>query len=176
MSPTSPEISGSVRIGNGCKFGGGVRIVATGHARIEIGNRCHLKSGTILNAYGGHIRIMDRVTIGEYCVVYGHGGIEIGCGTAIAPHVVITAQEHILDSDFPIRFSGETAAGIRIGTNCLLSARSVVLDGVELGNRCVIGAGAVVTRSMPAGFVCFGVPCRPIKLIERNLNYGWPDD
>jgi acetyltransferase-like isoleucine patch superfamily enzyme len=176
MSHILPEKVGNVHYGRECKFGNGVQLIAKGHASIELGDRCHLKSGTILNAYGGHIRVMDRVTFGEYCVVYGHGGIDIGSGTAIAPHVVISAQEHIVGSDFPIRFSGETAIGIHIGENCLISARTVVLDGVNIGDHCVIGAGAVVTKSMPAAYICFGVPCRPISKIERNSNYGITDE
>lgn len=83
MLPTSPDVVGAVKIGNSCKFGSGVRLVASGHASIEIGDRCHFKTGTIINAYGGQVRIMDRVTFGEYCVVYGHGGLSVGYGTAI---------------------------------------------------------------------------------------------
>lgn len=172
MSLDSFDAQGDVKLGRWSKIHPSVRLVATPPGCITLAPRCHLKSGVIVNAYGGLVKFEGRVTVGEYSVVYGHGGVLVGEGTAIAPHVVISAQEHILDSDFPVRFSGETARGIVIGSNCLISARSVILDGVSLGDGCVIGAGAVVTRSMPAGYVCVGNPCRPVRRIESNKSYG----
>ncbi len=36
---------------------------------------------------------------------------------------------------------------------------------VTIGSGCVIGAGSVVTRSIPAGSLAFGNPCRVVRPI-----------
>ncbi|MFQ8599254.1 MAG: hypothetical protein ACLSAP_00725 [Oscillospiraceae bacterium] len=35
--------------------------------------------------------------------------------------------------------------------------------GVTIGDHCVIGSGSVVTKSIPAGSVAYGNPCRVVK-------------
>jgi maltose O-acetyltransferase len=39
----------------------------------------------------------------------------------------------------------------------------IVCPGVTVGAGAVVGAGSVVTRSMPAGHLCLGNPCRPVR-------------
>jgi acetyltransferase-like isoleucine patch superfamily enzyme len=36
---------------------------------------------------------------------------------------------------------------------------------VNVGANTVVGAGSVVTRDLPAGHLCVGNPCRPIRTI-----------
>ena len=40
---------------------------------------------------------------------------------------------------------------------------SILLPGVTIGDDTVIGAGSVVTRSIPAGVVAVGNPCRVLR-------------
>lgn len=51
----------------------------------------------------------------------------------------------------------------RIGRNCFVGGRSLILPGVEIGDNCVIGAGSVVTKSVPAGSLVAGNPARILK-------------
>lgn len=46
----------------------------------------------------------------------------------------------------------------RIGADCFIGGRALILPGVEIGDGCVIGAGAVVTRSVPPRCVAAGNP------------------
>jgi maltose O-acetyltransferase len=39
----------------------------------------------------------------------------------------------------------------------------IVCPGVTVGAGAVVGAGSVVTRSMAAGHLCLGNPCRPVR-------------
>jgi acetyltransferase-like isoleucine patch superfamily enzyme len=52
---------------------------------------------------------------------------------------------------------------IDIGRDVFIGAKALILPGVVIGESAVIGAGAVVSRDMPAGMICAGNPCRPIK-------------
>lgn len=51
----------------------------------------------------------------------------------------------------------------RIGANCFVGGRSLILPGVEIGDNCVVGAGSVVTRSVPARSIVAGNPARVIR-------------
>jgi acetyltransferase-like isoleucine patch superfamily enzyme len=71
---------------------------------------------------------------------------------------------------------------IRIGNNCFIGERSLILPGVAIGDDCVVGAGAVVSRSVPSRTVVAGVPARFIctygdyveRMLPRCRTYG-PD-
>jgi acetyltransferase-like isoleucine patch superfamily enzyme len=57
----------------------------------------------------------------------------------------------------------------RIGRNCFVGGRSLVLPGVEIGDNCVIGAGSVVTKSVPPRCVVAGNPAR---ILRENIEVG----
>jgi len=135
--------------------------------RIEIGRRSKIKRFTTIRSYDGIIKIGDRTSIGEQCVLYGHGDISIGSNVILGPCVTLSASMHIYSSQaVPIRFQGETALGIIIEDDVWVGTRAVVLDGVTIHCGAVIGAGAVVTRDVPANAVVVGVPARILKFRE----------
>lgn len=51
----------------------------------------------------------------------------------------------------------------RIGRNCFIGGRSLILPGVEVGDNCVVGAGSVVTKSVPARCLVAGNPARILR-------------
>jgi acetyltransferase-like isoleucine patch superfamily enzyme len=51
----------------------------------------------------------------------------------------------------------------RVGQNCFVGGRSLILPGVEIGDNCVIGAGSVVTKSVPHRSLVAGNPARVIR-------------
>lgn len=57
----------------------------------------------------------------------------------------------------------------RIGRNCFIGGRSMVLPGVEIGDNCVVGAGSVVTKSVPPNSVVAGNPAR---VLYSNIDVG----
>lgn len=68
---------------------------------------------------------------------------------------------------------------IKIGNNCFIGARSILLPGVTIGNNCVVAAGSVVTKKFPDNVVIGGNPAKIIKTtdeyikkcVENNIEY-----
>jgi len=159
------RVTGNVTIGAYSVVQDNVVIDAGHHdGKVSIGFRSKVKRLSTLLAYDGIIEIGDRVSIGEGCIIYGHGGVSIGNGTIIAPYVIMPASMHIYTNpNLGIRFQGETAKGISIGENVWIGARAVILDGVRIGDGAIIGAGAVVTKNVEERDVVVGIPASKIK-------------
>lgn len=56
---------------------------------------------------------------------------------------------------------------IKLGKNCFIGCRSVILAGVTIGDNCIIGASSLVTKNMPANTVCGGNPCNVICTLDE---------
>ena len=135
---------------------------------IIIGARCKIKRGVVIRSYGGYVHIGNRVSIGENCIIAGHGGVVIGDYTVIAGMCYISAANHIFSEKCPIRFQGEKAEGIEIGKNVWIGGGTMITDGVKIGEGCVIGAKSLVTNDMPPRTICYGTPCRVIEKISME--------
>lgn len=57
----------------------------------------------------------------------------------------------------------------RIGENCFIGGRSLILPGVEIGDNSVVGAGSVVTKSVPPHSVVAGNPAR---VLQQGIEVG----
>ena len=143
--------------------------ISTGYAnrkkgRVVIGPDCELSQGVVLKAYGGQINIGRNTFLGEYCIIYGHGGVEIGDNTLIAMHTVIVSANHTIPAQgILIRSQPDIPAPVKIGSDVWIGAGVKILAGVSIGDGCVIGAGSVVAKSLPAYSVAVGAPCSVIK-------------
>lgn len=115
--------------------------------------------------FGRNIRIEGTVTINAGVTIQDHGGVVIGDGTLIGPHVVLATLNHDLD---PARRRNLHPAPIIIGKNVWVGANATILQGVTIGDGAVVAAGAVVNRDVPANTVVGGVPAKIIKTIERT--------
>ncbi len=73
-------------------------------------------------------------------------GIHIDAGTYVASGTCIMAHD----------YCRLWAAEVRIGKNCFIGARSIIMPGVTLGDSTIVGSGAVVTKSFPKGGGSFG--------------------
>jgi maltose O-acetyltransferase len=104
----------------------------------------------------------QRVAIGENSSIVCHAPIHIGDDFVGAPGLSINSGSHDIHSLYPI------AAPIKIGKRVWCGTRVTICAGVEIGDDVVIGAGAVVTKSLPSGFLVYGVPAKPIKPLGRR--------
>lgn len=171
VDPTA-NIASTVEVrGRGCLEVGAYAVIedravidlgTSGTGLLRLGPRSKIKVGVVIRCYNGLIAIGHHTSIGDYCVLHGHGGISIGADVGVGPHCTLAASQHIAEpTSTPIRYQGETARGIVVEDNVWIGAGSQILDGVTVGSGGVIGAGSVATRSTPRDHICFGVPCRP---------------
>ena len=109
---------------------------------------------------------------GKAC--YFQGPVQFNYNVCFGPNVSLMATNHPLPAQERTGLDGEGrttmaefAREIRIGNGVWLACNVVVLDGVTIGDGAVIGAGSVVTKDIPAGWLAFGNPCRPIRPITE---------
>lgn len=132
---------------------------------IEIGEGCFIRSYASLNAGPpeGYIRVGRGSSIGQYVLLYGNGGLEIGENVMIAAYTSIIASSHrVDDASVPMNAQGIVSKGIRIGNNVWIGAGARILDGVSIGDGAIIGANAVVTSNVSPAARMVGVPARPL--------------
>ena len=129
--------------------------------------------GPVQFNYGTHTFIGNDFFANFNLLVMDDGKISIGDHVMIGPNVSLLATNHPLIADERLRLRypdghtsmSEFAKGITIEDDVWIAANVSVLDGVTLGRGAVIGAGSVVTRDIPAGWLAFGHPARPVRLI-----------
>jgi len=166
------RFAGHIRLGHRVYLDEGVYLHACSQG-IEIGPRTHVMHGAVLHVYNfrdlphSHIRIGSDSLIGEYSVIRGQGGVQIGDRVYTSPFTQIIAVNHIFDDPArPFMEQGITAEGIVIEDDVWLGAGAVITDGVRVGKGAVVAAGAVVTEDVPPHTVVGGVPAKPIKTID----------
>ena len=165
-----------IRLGNGVYLDQGSYLHAT-PGGIEIGARTIVMHGAILHVYNfrdmphSRIKIGSDSLVGEYSVIRGQGGVQIGDRVYTSPFTQIIAVNHVFDDPGrPFVEQGITAEGIVIEDDVWLGAGAIITDGVRVGKGAVVAAGAVVTKDVPAHTVVGGVPARPIKTIDGTLS------
>ena len=89
-------------------------------------------------------------------------------GVHVGPKSYIAFEARILTHDMTRGLYLHT----RIGANCFIGGRSMILPGVEVGDNCVIGAGSVVTKSVPARSLVAGNPARILRSEIEVADFG----
>lgn len=132
--------------------------------------------GPIQFNYGSHTYIGDNFFANFNLTVMDDARIYIGDNVMFGPNVSLMATNHPLIAEERTAMQypdghvsmSEFAEEIHIGDNVWIAANVVVTGGVHIGEGAVIGAGSVVTKDIPAGYVAFGVPCRPVRKITEQ--------
>ncbi len=160
-----------IRLGHGVYLDEGVYLHAC-PSGIEIGAGTVVMYGSVLHVYNfrslphAGIRIGCDSLVGEYTVIRGQGGVEIGDRVYTSPFCQILAVDHVFDDPHrPFIEQGITAQGIVIEEDVWLGSGVIVTDGVRIGRGAVVAAGAVVTRDVPPHTVVAGIPAKPVRTI-----------
>jgi putative colanic acid biosynthesis acetyltransferase WcaF len=126
----------------GAKIGKGVHVYPKAKIwapwNIELGDKCGVSNGAILYSQG-------KIIIGEKTVI------------SQGSHLV-TGTHDYNQSGFPL-----VTSPIIIGDNVWIAAEVFIHPGIKIGTGCIIGARSVVIKDMPEWMVCTGHPCQPIK-------------
>lgn len=138
--------AGQIKIGNNNSFTSGYMLWVldepSADIRICIGNNNYFNRNLMLDACGL---------------------IEIGDNNQFGPDVYITDSNHTFGKNISPKKSPMSRGNVKIGNDCWIGAKAVILKDVELGDYCVVAAGAVVTKSFPPGSVIGGVPAKLMK-------------
>lgn len=92
-------------------------------------------------------------------------------GIHVGAHSYVAFDTRILSHDMPRNLRAHT----RIGRNCFIGGRSLILPGVTIGDSCIVGAGSVVTRSVPPNCIVAGNPAQILYTDVHLLSYGRVD-
>ncbi|MEW6403549.1 MAG: acyltransferase [Chloroflexota bacterium] len=165
-----------IRLGHGVYIDQGAYLHACPRG-IDIGRGTIVMHGAVLHVYNfrdlphSGIKIGSDSLIGEYSVIRGQGGVQIGDRVYTSPFTQIIAVNHVFqDPTRPFVEQGITAEGIVIEDDVWLGAGAIVADGVRIGRGAVVAAGAVVTEDVPPHTVVGGVPAKVIKTIDGTAN------
>jgi acetyltransferase-like isoleucine patch superfamily enzyme len=110
--------------------------------------------------FPNQMKIGKSVFVNHSLTCMAIGGINIGDGTMIGPHVIIATDNHDLQNKMIL-----VCKPVEIGKNVWIGAGASILPGVHIGDNAVVGAGAVVTKDVKANTVVAGVPAKFIKNI-----------
>ena len=165
-----------IRLGHGVYIDEGAYLHACPNG-IEIGAGSIVMHGAVLHVYNfrdmkqSGIKIGRDSLIGEYSVIRGQGGVNIGDRVYTSPFTQIIAVNHVFDNpNRPFVEQGITAEGIVIEDDVWLGAGAIITDGVRVGKGAVVAAGAVVTKDVPPHTVVGGVPAKLIKNINGSIS------
>lgn len=157
-----------VRVGRNVRIGRNVEFRFTQPSlqerRLVLGDDVTIDSGTILDTFGGSIAIATGTIVGPGCLIYGHGGITIGCYSLISPKCTILSSNHDFSQPHVrLRDLADVIAPTSIGDNCWLGSATCVMAGTTIGDDTIVAAGSIVTRDLTAMSVARGAPAKVVR-------------
>lgn len=168
------RFANNIKLAHGAYLDQGSYLHAT-PGGIDIGENTIVMHGAVLHVYNfrdlphAGIKIGKDSLVGEYSIIRGQGGVEIGDRVFTSPFTQVIAVNHMFhDTKRPFTEQGITAEGIIIEDDVWLGAGAVITDGVKVGKGAVVAAGAVVTKDVPPYTVVGGVPAKVIKRVDET--------
>jgi acetyltransferase-like isoleucine patch superfamily enzyme len=156
----------------------GARPSVGGIANIELGRKFFVRSDLWLDAihaFGGAV-FTPRIVIGKnfsasrMIHIAAIGSVTIGEDCLFGSNVLVTDHNHgdLHEQQHPpfrppIANPLHSNGPVSIGDRVWLGDNVVVLGGATIGNDVIVGANSVVTGALPAGYICVGAPCKPIR-------------
>lgn len=150
-------------IGEGVVFEEGVRVFHP--ENISLGSNVYVGHDAFLKGYyKNEMRIGSNTWIGQCAFLHSAGGLTIGEGVGIGPHVKMLTHTHVeTDPETPVVYNESVFKAVTIEDGCDIGIGATILPGVTIGRMSLVGAGAVVTSDVPPYSVVAGVPARVIR-------------
>ena len=95
--------------------------------------------------------------------------ISIGDATTISSDVVFLTHDYSISKGLKMidpELNGRFLKPIRVGSNCFIGMRSMILPGTTLGDNVIVGAGSVVKGNFPDNVVIAGNPAKVLCLTD----------
>lgn len=130
------------------------------HMMAECGRNVNIENGAVFTS---DLKLGDNSGIGVNAFI--SKGVTIGNDVMMGPDCKILTSNHgIIDNGIPMwKQDSDTIVPVKIGNDCWIGTRVIILPGVTLDDGCVVGAGSVVTKSFEKNSVIAGNPARLIK-------------
>lgn len=118
---------------------------------VQIGSGCEII--TDLRNFPGEpwlIKLGERVTLAHGVILNIHDG-----------------SSRVFRTRYPdMNPLGNMFSPIIIGDNFFIGVNTIILPGVKIGSNCIVAAGSVVTRNIPDDTLVAGNPARIVSSIE----------
>lgn len=131
--------------------------------------------GPVQINYGSHTFIGENFFANFNTTIMDDARVYIGNNVCFGPNVSIMATNHPLIAHERMGQNpdgsttmAEYAEEIHIEDDVWLACNVTVIGGVTIGKGSVIGAGSVVTKDIPAGYIAYGNPCKPVRPITEK--------
>ncbi len=114
-----------------------------------------------------NVHVGKNVYFNSGCTFVDDADVYIGDNTLFGPNVTVTTAEHPLSGS--LRKNGlQYNRPVHIGNNVWIGANAVIVAGVTIGDNAVIAARSVVTKDVEPMTVSAGVPARILKRITEE--------
>ena len=174
-------IEDGVTIGANCVIEPLVRLTFT-----RMGDRCHVKSGTIIGGTGfgtaedekgifnvphiGRVIIHDDVYIGSNtCVDRGQLGDTVISKDVKIDNLVQIGHNVFVGEGTIIAGHAGISGSCVIGKKCIFAGKASLADHINVGDGAILAAFAGVMSDVPAGEMYSGIPAMPVREHMRNV-------
>ena len=137
----------NIQISERCKIGKGVLLDAS-TGKININNKVNIAHDAMIIANHAKITIGENCHIGEYTQIAAYLGcnVDIGRDTLLAPFNFIISSNHGFNKNDLIRNQQGYGKQIVIGNDVWIAAKCTVLPGAIIMDGSVIGANSLVSK------------------------------
>ena len=142
---------------------------------ISIGDETLIADFSFLYAVGKGIEIGNFCHVTEHGIIQAGGLVKMGDFSAIGPRTTILAATDDYEGNgfiglsvFGDKYRKLSFKNVTIGRHAHIGMGCIIMPGVTIGEGCSIGAGSLVTKDMPEWTICYGHPCKPIKVKPRE--------
>lgn len=122
-------------------------------------------SKAISNLYVYYLRNVRKIDIGKNCNISHRATLDRAnpMGIHIGDNSRVMLEALIIAHDYSRGQKGKIWCDTKIGNNCVIGGRAIILPGVELGDHVFVAAGSVVTKSFPSHCMIGGNPAKIIR-------------
>ncbi len=155
-------------------------LLVHGSRRISIGRGVFVGADSWLHTRGPHalLEIGDGTSMSGHCVLSAVEHVRLGRSVLLGRNVYIADHNHgTAARDVPILEQElESIGPVVVEDNAWLGQHSVILPGVTIGRGAVVGANSVVLHDVPPRTVAVGAPARVVRRLDEPRSQKLAED